>query len=44
MEDAHIAKEITLADKSKGMLFGVFDGHGGQEVALHAEKEFQKIL
>jgi serine/threonine protein phosphatase PrpC len=29
MEDAHIARKITLADKSTGMLFGVFDGHGG---------------
>jgi len=28
MEDAYFAREITLgADNSKGMLFGVFDGH-----------------
>ena len=34
MEDAHIAREIQLpATKDKGMLFGVFDGHGGKEVA-----------
>ena len=44
MEDEHLAVEITLHDKSKGMLFGVFDGHGGQEVATHAKKHFKKIL
>ena len=26
------------------MLFGVFDGHGGKEVAEFTEKHFQKIL
>ena len=44
MEDAHFAREITLADQSKGMLFGVFDGHGGHQVAAHAEKYFQHVL
>jgi len=29
MEDEHLAVEIKLPDKSKAMLFGVFDGHGG---------------
>jgi serine/threonine protein phosphatase PrpC len=30
MEDEHIANEIMFPKtKSKGMLFGVFDGHGG---------------
>ena len=38
MEDAHIAREIQLpATKDKGMLFGVFDGHGGKEVAQFTE-------
>lgn len=38
MEDAHIAREIKLpATKDTGMLFGVFDGHGGKDVALFAE-------
>ena len=37
MEDAHIAREIMLPDKTKGMLFGVFDGHGGKEVAIFTE-------
>ena len=44
MEDAHFAREITLADNSKGMLFGVFDGHGGREVAAHAEIYFHIVL
>lgn len=45
MEDEHLAVEIELPhDKSKGMLFGVFDGHGGQEVASHAKKHFVNIL
>lgn len=26
------------------MLFGVFDGHGGKEVAQFTEQHFQKIL
>ena len=29
MEDAHIAEEVYFSDGSKGLLFGVFDGHGG---------------
>ena len=38
MEDAHIATEILLPDnKGKAMLFGVFDGHGGDKVAQLAE-------
>lgn len=40
MEDAHIANEISLPANKKGMLFGVFDGHGGQEVAEHAKANF----
>jgi len=26
------------------MLFGVFDGHGGKEVAVYAEQNFKKVL
>ena len=33
MEDAHIASNINLPNGDKAMLFGVFDGHGGKEVA-----------
>ena len=44
MEDAHIAKEISLPDGEKACLFCVFDGHGGKEVAQYAEKHFTDIL
>lgn len=45
MEDAHIATAIDLPkSKTKGMLFGVFDGHGGKEVAVFAEENFKNIL
>ena len=30
MEDAHIGTKITLHDGKEGLLFGVFDGHGGE--------------
>ena len=42
MEDSHIA-HIGL-DSSGNSLFGVFDGHGGQEVALYAKKYFAEEL
>ena len=45
MEDAHIAVVIDLPSTGqKGMLFGVFDGHGGKEVAVFAEAHFKKVL
>ena len=34
MEDAHICQPVNLGKGERGMLFGVFDGHGGKEVAL----------
>jgi serine/threonine protein phosphatase PrpC len=37
MEDAHIAKFNIAPDTH---IFGVFDGHGGKEVARYAEKHF----
>lgn len=41
MEDAH----ITHPNFDKGIhLFAVFDGHGGQEIALYSEKNFGKLL
>ena len=39
MEDSHI---IDINDSSG--LFGVFDGHGGKEVALYVERHFAKSL
>lgn len=44
MEDAHIAVEIDLPNQQKGMLFGVFDGHGGKEVAEFAKSHFEGVL
>lgn len=43
-EDTHIAEIVELADKKKGMLFGVFDGHGGDKVALDAKEKLTQIL
>ena len=40
MEDAHICTEIDLPGGKKGMLFGVFDGHGGKEVAVYVEAHY----
>lgn len=37
MEDAHFYTEI-----SQGTLSGVFDGHGGKEIAEYASKSFEK--
>lgn len=37
MEDAHICDEICLPDGTQGMVFGVFDGHGGKSVAEFAQ-------
>ena len=44
MEDAHICHEFDLPDKQMGMVFGVFDGHGGKEVAEFAKENFKRIL
>lgn len=37
MEDSHIAQTNIVPDVS---IFGVFDGHGGAEVALYVKKHF----
>lgn len=41
MEDSHIAS-TDLPDNVH--LFGVFDGHGGAEVALFVKNNFEKTL
>ena len=43
-EDDHLAQEVTQADGKKGMLFAVWDGHGGKEVAEYAKNHFYKIF
>ena len=42
-EDAHIAQPVLFGDKEKA-LFGVFDGHGGREVAVYSNRYYQEIL
>ena len=44
MEDTHIADRIDLPDGDEGLLFCVFDGHGGQEVATFAKEKFTRTL
>lgn len=41
MEDSHIA-QVDIAPDTH--VFGVFDGHGGREVALFVEKHFVREL
>jgi len=41
MEDSHIA-ELNLGDGCS--VFGVFDGHGGDEVAMFVKRNFVKCL
>jgi serine/threonine protein phosphatase PrpC len=43
MEDAHIADPKFNNDKDKA-LFGVFDGHGGREVAVYCGAKYRGIL
>ena len=41
MEDSHIAALNISKDIH---VFGVFDGHGGKEVALYVKEHFVNIL
>ena len=43
MEDAHVVFEVK-GDPSHAIVFGVFDGHGGKEVAGFCKENIQKIL
>ena len=45
MEDAHLCKEVKIPNTNdKGMIFAVFDGHGGAEVAHFVKKYFVNEL
>lgn len=41
MEDAHLMNQRVAGD---AQVFGVFDGHGGKEVAIYAERHFVSLL
>ena len=43
MEDTHIC-QATEIEGGYGSLFGVFDGHGGKEVAEYARDHFKKVF
>ena len=42
-EDAHVAN-IKFLDNPNKALFGVFDGHGGREVAVYCNMHYESIL
>ena len=42
-EDAHVANAKFLNSPDKA-LFGVFDGHGGREVAIFCNMKYEGIL
>jgi serine/threonine protein phosphatase PrpC len=44
IEDAHLAIRVDLAKGEKGMIFAVFDGHGGKEVAIFAAEKYKETL
>lgn len=43
MEDAHVAFAVK-GDPNGAFVYGVFDGHGGKEVAEFCKENIQKIL
>lgn len=43
MEDAHVCFELKK-DSNEAIVFGVFDGHGGKEVAIFCKENIQSIL
>jgi len=42
-EDAHLTVEVKQEDGNLGMLFCVFDGHGGNQVSKFAAKNFNDM-
>jgi serine/threonine protein phosphatase PrpC len=43
MEDSHIS-DLSKGQNGKSNIFGVFDGHGGKEVAVYVKKHFTEEL
>lgn len=43
MEDAHVSFQIKN-DPNNALVFGVFDGHGGKEVAVYCKENIQSVL
>ena len=41
MEDTHICEQVDMGKDNFGMLFGVFDGHGGDDVSKFAKANFR---
>ena len=41
MEDTHICESVDMGKDNFGMLFGVFDGHGGDDVSKFAKANFK---
>ena len=47
MEDTHICQAVDMPNAASGdygMLFGVFDGHGGSEVSAYSKENFKKVF
>jgi len=44
MEDSHVCMDIKLPNGETGTFFGVFDGHGGKEVAIYAKDHIKRVL
>ncbi|MFO0003844.1 MAG: PP2C family serine/threonine-protein phosphatase, partial [bacterium] len=43
MEDSHIS-DLSVGPSKNTNVFGVFDGHGGKEVAQYVKKHFTEEL
>lgn len=43
MEDSHVSN-CKYGGTEDTCIFGVFDGHGGREVAIYTEKHYENLL
>lgn len=44
MEDTIISHKLDLPNGGEAVLFGVFDGHGGKDVARFCQKHFFEMF